>query len=179
MINDIERVLIPEEKLVKIVKGLGEKISRDYAGKEPILVSILKGSVVFMADLMRAIDIKCEIDFMSVSSYGAGVKTSGVVKIIKDLDRSIEGRHLLIVEDILDSGMTLSYILDLLSARKPASIKICTLFDKPARRQVHVLADYSGAEVPDEFIVGYGLDYNEFYRNLPFIGVLKPSVYEK
>lgn len=179
MINDIERVLIPEEKLVKIVKGLGEKISRDYAGKEPILVSILKGSVVFMADLMRAIDIKCEIDFMSVSSYGAGVKTSGVVKIIKDLDRSIEGRHLLIVEDILDSGMTLSYILDLLSARKPASIKICTLFDKPARRQVDVLADYSGAEVPDEFIVGYGLDYNEFYRNLPFIGVLKPSVYEK
>ena len=179
MINDIERVLIPEEKLVKIVKGLGEKISRDYAGKEPILVSILKGSVVFMADLMRAIDIKCEIDFMSVSSYGAGVKTSGVVKIIKDLDRSIEGRHLLIVEDILDSGMTLSYILDLLSARKPASIKICTLFDKPARRQVDVLADYSGAEVPDEFIVGYGLDYNEFYRNLPFIGVLKPTVYEK
>ncbi len=179
MLDDIEKVLISEQKLSEIVSGLGKRISEDYKGKEPILVSILKGSVVFMADLMRAITIPCEIDFMAVSSYGSGVKTSGVVKIVKDLDRNIEGKDLLIVEDILDSGMTLSYILDILSARKPASIKICTLFDKPSRRQVKVFADYSGAEVPDEFIVGYGLDYNEIYRNLPYIGVLKPSVYEK
>ena len=179
MKQDIEKVLLSEETIAAKVKELGAQIAKDYADKNPLIVSVLRGSFVFMADLVRAIDVPCTVDFMSVSSYGAGVKTSGVVKIIKDLDRSIEGRHLLIVEDILDSGMTLSYILDLLSARKPASIKICTLFDKPARRQVDVLADYSGAEVPDEFIVGYGLDYNEFYRNLPFIGVLKPSVYEK
>ncbi len=179
MKDDIKEILISEEQLKETVARIGSEISCDYAGKKPILVSILKGSVVFMADLMRAITIPCEIDFMAVSSYGSGVKTSGVVKIIKDLDRDIQGRDLIIVEDILDSGMTLSYILELLSARGPRSIRIATLFDKPSRRQVDVHAAYSGAEVPDEFIVGYGLDYDEVYRNLPFIGVLKPSVYNK
>lgn len=179
MKDDIKEILISKEELQAIVSRIGGEISRDYYGKKPILVSILKGSIVFMADLMRAITIPCEIDFMAVSSYGSGVKTSGVVKIIKDLDRDIHGRDLIIVEDILDSGMTLSYILELLSARGPRSIKIATLFDKPSRRQVDVFAQYSGAEVPDEFIVGYGLDYDEVYRNLPFIGVLKPSVYDK
>ena len=165
MLQDIQNVLYSEEQIHAIVADLGAQISRDYAGKNPLLVSILKGSVVFMADLMRAITIPCEIDFMATSSYGADVKTSGVVKLIKDLDRSIEGRHLIIVEDILDSGMTLSYIMEMLETRDPADIRICTLFDKPSRRQVNVHAAYAGIEVPDEFIVGYGLDYNEKYRN--------------
>lgn len=160
-----------------MVKGLGEAISRDYEGKNLVLVSVLKGSVVFMADLMRAITIPCRIDFLSVSSYGAGVKTSGVVKIIKDLDADVAGCDLLIVEDILDSGMTLSYIRDLLSSRGPSSIRLCTLLDKPDRRQVPIEPDYVGAVVPDEFVVGYGLDYAEKYRNLPFVGILKPAVY--
>lgn len=177
MLNDIEKIFYSQDELTEIVQRLGRQISEDYKDKDPLLISILKGSVIFMADLMRAITIPCEIDFMATSSYGADIKTSGVVKLIKDLDRSIEGRHLIIVEDILDSGMTLSYIIQMLEARNPASIKICTLFDKPARRQVDVHATYAGIEVPDEFIVGYGLDYNEKYRNLPFIGVLKPEIY--
>ena len=178
MINDIEKVLITEDELAEIVKDLGKRISEDYKDKDLLLVSILKGSVIFMADIMRAITIPCNIDFMAVSSYGAGVKTSGVVKIIKDLDQSIEGKDLLIVEDILDSGRTLNYIREILSARNPASIRICTLFDKPERREVDLYADYIGAKVPNEFIVGYGLDYDEYYRNLPYIGALKRSVYE-
>ena len=141
------------------------------------MVSVLKGSVVFMADLMRAVTVPAEIDFMCVSSYGSGVKTSGVVKIIKDLDNDLAGMDLLLVEDILDSGMTLEYIKKLLLGRNPNSIKICTLLDKPERRKADVAADYKGFEVPDEFVVGYGLDYAEKYRNLPYIGVLKPSVY--
>ena len=161
----------------QIVKRLGEKISRDYQGKNLLLVSVLKGSVVFMADLMRAISVPCRIDFMAVSSYGSGVKTSGVVKIAKDLDIPLAGYDVLVVEDILDSGMTLSYILELLQSRGPKSIRLCTLFDKPDRRTANVKADYVGAVVPDEFIVGYGLDYDEKYRNLPFVGVLKPQVY--
>lgn len=177
MHNDIQTILVSEERLHRMVTELGERIRQDYAGKNLVLVSILKGSVVFMADLMRAIDLPCQIDFMSVSSYGAGVKTSGVVKIIKDLDHSIEGCDVLVVEDILDSGMTLSYILELLSKRNPASIRLCTLFDKPERRKVDIAADYVGMSVPDEFIVGYGLDYAEHYRNLPYVGILKPSVY--
>lgn len=177
MHNDIQTILISEEQLHRMVTELGERIRQDYAGKNLVLVSILKGSVIFMADLMRAIDLPCRIDFMSVSSYGAGVKTSGVVKIIKDLDHSIEGCDVLVVEDILDSGMTLSYILELLSKRNPASIRLCTLFDKPERRKVDIAADYVGMSVPDEFIVGYGLDYAEHYRNLPYVGILKPSVY--
>ena len=179
MLNDIDRVLISEEELSKIVKELGAKITEDYKDKNLLLISILKGSVTFMADLMREINIPCNIDFMAVSSYGSGTKSSGVVKIIKDLDSSIEGKDLLIVEDILDSGRTLNYIKEILLARNPKSIRICTLFDKPERRDVDLYADYIGSKVPNEFIVGYGLDYNEYYRNLPYIGVLKESVYSE
>ncbi len=178
ILDDIEKVLISEEELHEIVKKLGAQISEDYKDKNLLLVSVLKGSVLFMADLMREITIPCNIDFMAVSSYGAGAKSSGVVKIIKDLDKSIEGMDLLIVEDILDSGRTLNYIKGLLEARGIRSLKICTLFDKPERREVDLYADYIGAKVPNEFIVGYGLDYDEYYRNLPYIGVLKRSVYE-
>lgn len=179
MTDDILKVLISEEDLRSKVKELGAKISADYAGKNLMMVSVLKGSVVFMADLMRAITVPCEIDFMSVSSYGADVKTSGVVKIIKDLDQELEGKDLLIVEDILDSGMTLSYITGLLKQRGPNSIRLCTLLDKPERRQADVAADYFGFVVPDEFVVGYGLDYAEKYRNLPYVGILKPEVYSE
>lgn len=179
MLNDIEKVLLSEEDLKKIVERLGTQITEDYKGKKLVVVSVLKGSVVFMADLMREIKIPCAIDFMSVSSYGSGTKSSGVVKIVKDLDTDVvRDSDLLIVEDILDSGRTLSYLIEVLSARKPASIKICTLLDKPERRAVDLKADYSGAEIPDAFVVGYGLDYAEKYRNLPFVGILKPSVYE-
>lgn len=177
MKDDIERVLISEEELHEIVAKLGKQISEDYKDKNLLMVSVLKGSVIFMADLMRSISIPCNIDFMSVSSYGNGTKSSGVVKIIKDLDVSIEGKDLLIVEDILDSGKTLNYIQEILLARNPSSIRICTLFDKPERREVDLYAEYVGCKVPNEFIVGYGLDYNEYYRNLPYIGVLKEGVY--
>ena len=180
MINDIEKVLLSEEQLQEIVKRLGAEITKDYKGKNLVIVSVLKGSVIFMADLMREIKIPCSIDFMSVSSYGAGTKTSGVVRIIKDLDTDVvQGSDLLIVEDILDSGVTLEYLIKILSARNPNSIKICTLLDKPERRKANVFADYAGAQVPDAFVVGYGLDYDEKYRNLPFVGALKPAVYEK
>lgn len=179
MINDIEKVLLSEEQLKEIVERLGAEITKDYQGKKLVLVSVLKGSVIFMADLMREIKIPCSIDFMSVSSYGSGTKTSGVVKIIKDLDTDVvEGSDLLIVEDILDSGVTLEYLMKILSARNPNSIKICTLLDKPERRKANVFADYSGAQIPDAFVVGYGLDFDEKYRNLPFVGALKPTVYE-
>ena len=153
------------------------EISRDYADKNLLLVSVLKGSVVFMADLMRAITIPARIDFMCVSSYGSGTKTSGVVKIIKDLDINLKGYDIVIVEDILDSGKTLHYLVNLLKSREPNSIEICTLFDKPERREVEVYAKYKGCDIPDAFIVGYGLDFDEKYRNLPFVGVLKPEVY--
>ena len=178
MENDIEQVLLSQEQLKEIVKNLGERITEDYQGKKLLLVSVLKGSVVFMGDLMREIKLPCCIDFMSVSSYGNSTSSSGVVKIIKDLDTNvIEGSDLLIVEDILDSGKTLHYLIDILSRRNPSSIKICTLLDKPERRAVDLKADYSGA-IPDAFVVGYGLDYAEKYRNLPYVGILKPSVYE-
>lgn len=177
MENDILKVLLSEEELKAKVKELGRRISEDYEGKNLLMVSVLKGSVVFMADLMRAVTVPCEIDFMSVSSYGSGAKTSGVVKIIKDLDINLEGCDLLIVEDILDSGLTLAYIKKLLTERHPNSIRLCTLLDKPERRKADVFADYKGFEVPDEFVVGYGLDYAEKYRNLPYIGILKPEVY--
>ncbi len=180
MLNDIEKVLLSEEELKNIVERLGAQITEDYKDKNLVLVSVLKGSVIFMADLMRAIKIPCQIDFMSVSSYGSGTKTSGVVKIIKDLDNEIvSGNDLLIVEDILDSGVTLEYLMKVLSARNPNSIKICTLLDKPERRKANVKADYAGAQIPDAFVVGYGLDYDEKYRNLSFVGALKPAVYEK
>lgn len=177
MEQDILRVLLTEKELDAKVHELGRQISADYQGKNLLMVSVLKGSIVFMADLMRAISVPCEIDFMSVSSYGTGAKTSGVVKIIKDLDISLEGRELLIVEDILDSGLTLAYVRQMLLDRHPRSIRLCTLLDKPERRKADVYADYKGFDVPDEFVVGYGLDYAEKYRNLPYIGILKPEVY--
>lgn len=177
MADDIKEVLISEQELQSIVERLGKQISEDYKDKDLFLVSVLKGSVVFMADLMRAITVPCNIDFMAVSSYGNDVKTSGTVKIIKDLDKDIAGKDLLIVEDILDSGKTLNYIQEILLARNPNSIRICTLFDKPERREVDLTAEYIGCKVPNEFIVGYGLDYAQYYRNLPYIGVLKEYVY--
>lgn len=178
MKNDIERVLVSEEELKAKVQELGAQITRDYQGKNLLMVSVLKGSVIFMADLMRAVDLPCTIDFMCVSSYGSGTKTSGVVKIIKDLDIDLHGKDLLIVEDILDSGKTLHYITKMLSDRGTASIRIATLLDKPERRVAPLTPDYSGFVIPDKFVVGYGLDYDECYRNLPYIGVLKPEVYE-
>lgn len=176
--NDVSEILYTEEKLQEIVQAMGRRITEDYQGKNLFLVSVLKGSLIFMADLMRAIDLPCAIDFLSVSSYGAGTTTSGEVRILKDLDSTLEGRDVLVVEDILDSGVTLSFLLKNLSARQPRSIRLCTLLDKPERRKVDIRPDYVGAVVPDEFIVGYGLDYAEKYRNLPFIGVLKPEIYQ-
>ena len=178
MNDDIKNILVSEEALKAKVAELGAQISRDYEGRNLVLVSILKGSVVFMADLMRAITIPARIDFMATSSYGSGVKTSGVVKILKDLDLELSGYDILMVEDILDSGKTLSYLTELLQSRGPKSIRVCTLFDKPERREVEVEAAYVGSQIPDAFIVGYGLDFDEKYRNLPFVGVLKPCVYE-
>ncbi len=177
MHDDISEVLFTQEKIAEIVQNMGKQISEDYKGKNLFMVSVLKGSLPFMADLMRAITVPCEIDFLSVSSYGKGTQTTGEVRILKDLDASLEGKDLLVVEDILDSGVTLSFLLKNLSARNPASIRLCTFLDKPERRRVDVYADYVGASVPDEFIVGYGLDYAEKYRNLPYVGVLKPEIY--
>ena len=177
--QDIERVLFSEEELNKRVNEIAAQINRDYAGKEPMLISVLRGSFVFMADLTRKIDLPCTVDFMAVSSYGKGTTSSGQVQITKDLSDDIEGKDILVVEDILDSGNTLNYLMKLLQARHPASIRLCTLLDKPERRVVPVQADYVGFTIPDEFVVGYGLDYAEKYRNLPYIGVLKPSVYEE
>ena len=176
MLNDIERVLISEEEIHAKVREMGQKISEDFRGKNPLFVGVLKGCFIFMSDLLRNVDIHCTMDFMSVSSY-QGTNSTGAVKITKDLNQDIEGRHIIIVEDILDSGLTLSYLKQYLMGRKPASISIATLLDKPARRKADVYADYSCFEVPDAFVVGYGLDYNEVYRNLPYIGVLKPEMY--
>ena len=177
--EDIERVLLTQEQLKQRVAELGAAIDRDCAGKEPLLVSVLRGSFIFMADLVRSITLPCTVDFMAVSSYGAGTSSSGQVKIVKDLSDSIEGRDLVVVEDILDSGNTLYYLMQILQARHPASIRLCTLLDKPSRRVKPVAVDYTGFSIPDEFVVGYGLDYAERYRNLPYIGILKPSVYAR
>lgn len=179
MNNDIKKVLLSQEDISKKVAELGAIISTDYKDKNLLLVCILKGSVVFTADIMRSITIPCNIDFMSVSSYGNKTTSSGVVKIVKDLDISLEGLDVLIIEDILDSGKTLSYLKKLLLDRNPASLKICTLLDKKERRNADISSDYTGFDVPDEFIVGYGLDYAEKYRNLPYIGVLDERVYTK
>ena len=180
MHDDIKTVLVSEEQLKAKVAELGAQISRDYAGKNLVLVSILKGSVVFMADLMRAVSIPCNIDFMVVSSYGGSNTTSsGLVKIIKDLDGDLSGKDVLIVEDILDTGVTLSNLVPMLKKRNPNSVKIYTILDKPSRREADIQPDYEGFQVPDEFVVGYGLDYDEKYRNLPYVGVLKPEVYTK
>ncbi len=177
MHKDIKEILFSEEQLQARVQELGAQISRDYAGKNLLMVSVLKGSVIVMADLMRAIDLPLQIDFMCVSSYGCSTETKGAVKILKDLDVDIKGRDLLIVEDILDSGVTLSNLIALLKQRQPASVEICTLFSKPDRRIVEVETKYCGFTIPDAFIVGYGLDYAEKYRNLPYVGVLKEEVY--
>ena len=179
MREDIAEILYTEEALHEAVTALGKQISEDYKDKNLFMVSVLKGSLVFMADLMRAVTIPCSIDFLSVSSYGNSTNTSGEVRMIKDLDCSLENKDLLIVEDILDSGVTLSYLKKTLAARNPRSIKICTLLDKPDRRRADIVADYRCFIIPDAFIVGYGLDYAEKYRNLPYVGILKPEVYEK
>lgn len=179
MENDIERVLFTEEELKRRVKELGGQLTRDFADKDPVFVGVLKGCFVFMADLLRSVGMHCTMDFMAVSSYGSGTTTTGAVKINKDLSADIEGRHVIIVEDILDSGVTLSYLTKYLEGRAPASISLVTLLDKPARRRADVRADYVGFISEDAFVVGYGLDYAEQYRNLPYIGVLKPEIYEK
>ena len=176
---DIEKILITPEQLDCKVSEMAKKISADYAGQEVLLVTLLKGGVMFSVDLMRKLTVPVEIDFMDVSSYGAGTKTTGAVKIEKDLDGDIGGRHVLLVEDIVDSGVTLSYVRELLSDRKPASLKICTILNKPSRRRMEVPVEYIGFDIPDEFVVGYGLDFAQKHRNLPYVGILKRSVYEK
>ncbi|MBX3028573.1 MAG: hypoxanthine phosphoribosyltransferase [Chloroflexi bacterium] len=178
LVDDIAEVLIPEADIQAKVRELGAQLSRDYEGRPLTLVSVLKGSLPFMADLMRAISIPVTIDLMEVSSYGGAVtETSGLVRILKDLSASIEGRDVLIVEDIIDTGLTLNYLLRYLRGKNPRSLRICALLDKPARRLVDIDIDYRGFSIPDRFVIGYGLDYGEHYRNLPFIGVLKPEVY--
>ncbi|MBE6967054.1 MAG: hypoxanthine phosphoribosyltransferase [Ruminococcaceae bacterium] len=175
---DVESILFSEEQLKKRVEEIGAQITRDFAGKQPLFVGVLKGSFMFMADLMRCVDLSCSVDFMAVSSYGNKSVSTGAVKINKDLSADIEGMDVIMVEDILDSGKTLDYLRGYLNGRKPASISIVTLLDKPARRTAPIQADYSGFEIPDAFVVGYGLDYAEKYRNLPYVGILKPCVYE-
>ncbi|MDY4186958.1 MAG: hypoxanthine phosphoribosyltransferase [Candidatus Borkfalkiaceae bacterium] len=179
MYNDLEKILITREELALRVKELAKTLDEDYKGKNPIVVCILKGSTLFFADLVREMKIPVEFDFLSISSYGNKTKSSGEVKMIKDLDNLIENRHVLLIEDIVDSGYTLTYLKKLLSSRRPASIKICTLLDKKSRREVPLEPDYCGFEIDDYFVVGYGLDYAQKYRNLPEIGVLKPEVYTK
>ena len=178
MWDDVEQVLLTADQIQQKVQQLGALISQQYEGKNPVLVSVLKGAFVFLADLGRAVTIPCSVDFMVASSYGQGTKTRGSVKIIKDLDTVIQGRHVIVVEDIVDSGVTLSHLLAMLKLRAPASLKLVTLLDKPARRQAQVQVDWSGFQVPDAFLVGYGLDYAEKYRNLPDICILKPEVYQ-
>jgi hypoxanthine phosphoribosyltransferase len=177
--SDIDRILISEEEISRKVAETAAQISRDYENKNPVFIGILKGSFVFMADLMRKVNIYCDIDFMAVSSYGNKSASTGAVKINKDLSQDIEGRDVVIIEDILDSGLTLSYLKKYLLNRNPKSIKICTLLDKPARRVTDIVADYYCFNIPDAFVVGYGLDYAERYRNLPYIGVLKSEIYTK
>lgn len=179
MKDDIQKILITEEQIQEKVKELGKLLTEEYKGRFPLAVGVLKGAMPFMADLLKHIDTYLEMDFMDVSSYGNATVSSGEVKILKDLNTSVEGRDILIIEDIIDSGLTLSYLVDLFRYRKANSIKIVTLLDKPSGRKANIQADYAGFIVPDEFVVGYGLDYCEKYRNLPFIGVLKPEVYNK
>lgn len=178
MINDMKEILLSEEILRNKIKELGKQISEDYKDRDLMLVGVLKGSVMFMADLMKEIHIPCTMDFMAVSSYGNATETSGVVRILKDLDSQIEGKDVLIVEDIIDSGVTLKYLLEYLRARKPKSLEVACLLNKPERRKVDIYTKYFGFNVPDFFLVGYGLDYAEKYRNLPYIGILKEEVYK-
>ena len=174
---DVEEVLLSGEQIQARVAELGAKLAADYAGRDPVLVSVLKGSIIFLADLVRAMPIPLSIDLMEVSSYGAATESSGQVRIIKDLSTSIAGREVVVVEDIIDTGLTLNYLLRYLHDKGPASIRICCLLDKPARRLAEIEIDYRGFTIPDRFVIGYGLDYGERYRNLPYIGVLRPSVY--
>ena len=175
--DDVEEILLDSQAVANRVAELGAQVSADYVGRDPVLISVLKGALVFLADLMRAIDEPTSIDFMEVSSYGSGTETSGQVRILKDLSKPIEGRHVIVVEDIIDTGLTLNYLLRYLADKHPASIKIVCLLDKPARRMAEIPIDYRGFTIPDRFVIGYGLDYDERYRNLPYIGVLKPTVY--
>ncbi len=179
MLKDVERILITSEEIGARVRELGQQITNDYAGQDILMIGVLRGAVVFMSDLARAIKRPIDIDFMAISSYGLSTNSSGVVRILKDLDEVVQGRHLLIIEDIIDSGLTLNYLVENLKSRKPASVRICTLLSKPDRRKVDVQVDYNGFIIPDYFVVGYGLDYAGKYRNLPFIGVLKPEIYER
>ncbi len=172
----VSEILIDEERLRTRVAELGEEISVDYAGKEVLLIGVLKGAVFFMADLMRHLDVPCEVDFMAISSYGDSTDSSGVVRILKDLDINIDGRDVLVVEDIIDSGLTLSYLIRTLEAREPASLEVCALLTKPARREIDVPVRYVGFEIPNRFVIGYGLDFAERYRNLPYVGVLHPDL---
>jgi len=177
MHHEIERVLVTREEIEAKCAEIGKQLTAEYDGKFPLAIGVLKGALPFMSDVLRHIDTHLEMDFMDVSSYGGGTRSSGEVKIVKDLDAKVEGRHLLIIEDIIDSGLTLSYLVDLFKYRKAASVKIVTLLDKPEGRTANIKADIVGFEVPNKFVVGYGLDYQEKYRNLPYIGVLKPEVY--
>ena len=178
MYKDVEKILVSCEEIDAMVERLGRQISADYEGKPLVVLGVLKGGFVFMADLIRKITIPLELDFIAVSSYGASTKSSGVVQLIKDADVVLTGKHVLIVEDIIDSGLTLSYLKNMLEARGPLSVRICTAFDKPERRKVDLKADYSGVTIPDEYVVGYGLDYDSMMRNIPELCVLKRSVYE-
>lgn len=177
LVDDVEEVLIPEEVLQDRIRELGRRIAVEYHDKDPLLVGILTGAFVFLADLLRAISIPCQIDFMATASYGVGTESSGIVRILKDLDQSIEGRHVLIVDDIIDTGLTMDYLLETLKARYPASLRVCALLDKVSRRRREVAIDFKGFEIPDKFVIGYGLDYAGRYRNLPYIAVLKPELY--
>ncbi|WP_407465788.1 hypoxanthine phosphoribosyltransferase [Megamonas hypermegale] len=179
MQDDIQSVLYTEQQLKECVQKIADEINRDYQGKEIYAIGILKGAMVFYADLVRAINVPVAFDFMAASSYGKSASSSGEVKILKDLDFSIEGKDVIVIEDIVDSGLTLSYLLRVLQSRHPASVKLCALLNKPERREVDVKVDYVGFDVPNEFLVGYGLDYASKYRNLPYIGILKPEVYTK
>lgn len=174
-----DKVLMTEEEIQKMVARLGAEITRDYAGKKLFLICVLKGGFVFMADLVRAIDLPLEVDFIAVSSYGSSTKTSGVVRLLKDIDKPLNDKHVLIVEDIMDSGLTLNYIKSMFVNRNPLSVKVCTAFDKPERRKVDITPDYVGAIIPDEFVIGYGLDYDGILRNLPDLCILKRDIYEK
>jgi hypoxanthine phosphoribosyltransferase len=174
---DVQEVLLTEDQIQARVSELGAQLNADYVGLEPVLISVLKGSIVFLADLVRGMELPLSIDIMEVSSYGAATETSGQVRILKDLSNPIEGRHVIVVEDIIDTGLTLNYLLRYLREKGPASLRICCLLDKPARRLTEIPIDYVGFTIPDRFVVGYGLDYGERYRNLPYVGVLRPSVY--
>lgn len=179
MNNDIAKILYSKEEIAEVVARLGAELAAEYHGKNPLVVGVLRGSAPFMMDLVRAMNCYLEIDFMDVSSYGDALESSGNVRIVKDLDTDVRGRHVLLVEDIVDSGRTLEKLLELFSARHAVSVKVCTLLDKPERRAVNVAADYVGLTAPNEFVVGYGLDYRQQYRNLPYVGVLKPEVYQE